>query len=169
MEKLLANVTSKVFSNMQRKDFYFCSSDTLDVLASQITPTSPSFGLLVAMDAQSVDAGRIGHAAEMLMEKGLAYLCAWGPDCERVHDIFDEIAVEKNPEPKSGVIMTTWHSSETLQEALWFFVNSAFPDQAYERTCRDWIVAPIGNREWEQIIRSEFQSIGTDRTARGES
>jgi hypothetical protein len=60
--------------------------------------------------------------------------------------------------------MTTWHSNETLEEALWFFINSAFPDQVYERACNDWIVAPAGNREWEQIIRSEFQLIGADRT-----
>ena len=165
MEKLLTNVRSKVLPDMQTKDFYLCPSKTIDVLASQITPTSKNFGLLLAMDSESVDVGRIGHAAGMLMEKGLAYLCAWGRDCERVHDIFDETQVEQDPDLKSGVIMTTGHADQTLQEALHFFVNTAFPDQAYERTCNDWIVAPIGNREWERIIRNEFSLIGTDRTS----
>ena len=169
MEKLLSNVTSKVFEafpDKQPKDFYLCSGATIDMLANQITPASPNFGLLLAMDSQSIDDAQIGSLAGKLVDKGLVYLCPWGPDCERVHDDFDGTMSQRNPEPtEENVIMTTSHSDESLEEAIWFFVNCAFPVQTYEKTCRDWIVAPIGNREWEQIIRSEFQLIDTDRTA----
>jgi len=93
------------------------------------------------MDARSIDSGQIGELAEKMADKGLAYLCVWGPDCERVHDIFDEIEVQRDLEPTDdNVIMTTWHSAESLEESLWFFVNCAFPAEAYEQSCKEWIV-----------------------------
>jgi hypothetical protein len=68
-----------------------------------------------------------------------------------VHDCFDETIVERELDtgvesPDENVIMTTWHSQESLSEVLWFFINSAFPTHAYEKTCKDWIIAPIGIR-----------------------
>ena len=170
MEKLLSNVKSEVFPDKQTKDIYLCPSTTINVLAEQITPTSPNFGLLLAMDAQPVDSGQIGELAEKLMEKGLAYLCAWGPDCERVHDNFDQIAVLRDLEQKDdNVIMTTWHSDESLEEGVWFLVNCAFPTQAYEESCKAWIVAPIGNAEWEQRIRAAFEAAGECSASKTES
>ncbi len=158
MEKLLSNVKSEVFPDKQTKDIYLCPTTTIDMLAEQITLTSPNFGLLLAMDARSIDSGRIGKLAEKMADKGLAYLCVWGPDCERVHDIFDEIDVQRDLEPTDdNVIMTTWHSAESLEESLWFFVNCAFPAETYEQSCKEWIVAPIGNDEWEQTIRDALQ------------
>ena len=59
MEKLLSNVKSEVFPDKQTKDIYLCLSTTIDVMAEQITPTSPNFGLVLAMDAQSIDSGQI--------------------------------------------------------------------------------------------------------------
>jgi len=158
MEILLKNVRSQIFPGKQTKDIYLCPSTTIDGLAEKITPTSPNFGLLLAMDAQSIDSSQIGELAEELIEKGLAYLCAWGLDCERVHDIFDEIEVQRNLEIEdNGEMMTTWHPDYTLEEALQFFVDSAFPQQPHEETCRDWIVAPIGNDKWEPKIRATFK------------
>jgi hypothetical protein len=165
MEKLLSNVKSEVFPDKLTKDIFLCPGATIDILAVQITPSSPCFGLLLAMDAQSMASDQIGELAEKIMDKGLAYLCAWGPDCERVHDIFDEIEVQRDLKGQNAnVIMTTWHSDESLEESLWFFVNSAFPDLAYEPRCKDWIVAPIGNNEWEQSIRKVFNVSGAGRT-----
>jgi len=166
MELLLSSVRSEVFPDKPMRDIYLCPSLTIDVLATKLVPTSLNFGLLLAMDAQSVDRGQIEHLAEKMADKGLAYLCAWGPDCERVHDIFDEIEVQRDLEQENdNVIMTTWHSDESLEESLWFFVNSAFPDSAYERTCKDWVVAPIGNNEWEQMIRAALKVPGAGRAA----
>jgi hypothetical protein len=156
MEKLAGNVFSEVLPDRPRRDVYLCSSETIESLVTQVVPSSRHFGLFVALDARSLDANKIAQLAGYLLEKGLVYLCAWGPDCERVHDIFDEVAVQRDPEQNEPVIMTTWHSDETLQEALCFFVNSAFPDDAYERTCNEWIVSPIGHPEWGQIVRAQF-------------
>jgi|SRR6267143_1043357 len=171
MEILLRNVRSEALSDRPVKDIYLCSSATIGMLAARITPTSPNFGLLLAMDAQSVDVSQIGELAENLASKGLAYLCAWGPDCERVHDTFDEILVQRDLEEKDdNVVMTTWHADDSLEETLWYFMNCAFPAQGYEGTCEEWIVAPIGNAEWEQRIRAAaFKGPGAESSNKTES
>lgn len=153
MEKLSPNVTSAAFADKPAKDLYFCSGSSVERLPIEITPSSKCFGLFIAMDARTVDNECIERVATRLIAKGLVYLCAWGPDCERVHDAFDRAAVVANPEPTDDdVIMTTWHSNETLEEALWYFVNCALATKAYERTCRDWVVATVGNQESREAI-----------------
>jgi hypothetical protein len=165
MEILLRNAKSEALPDRPAKDIYLCPSTAIDALAGQITPSSQNFGLLLAMDAQSFDVGQIGELAEKLASKGLAYLCAWGQDCERVHDIFDETFVQRDLEQKEdNVVMTTWHANDSLEETLWYFMNCAFADQGYERTCQEWIVAPIGNAEWEQRIRTVFEELRPGKT-----
>ena len=107
------------------------------------------FALFLAWDAVSASTQEVSTLAAQLHERGLAYLCAWGPGCERVHDIFDEVELElAAARPADSVIMTTWHADETLEEGLWFFVYNSFPDPAYEDSCRVGIAATIGNGSW---------------------
>jgi hypothetical protein len=48
----------------------------------------------------------IRNMAKGLLQRGIAYLYVWGPDCERVHDQFD---LERTlDEPKRRVVMTIW-------------------------------------------------------------
>ena len=161
------NVRSEAFEafpSKPSKDFYLCSTQEIDSLTGQVNPSSQRFGLFLALDARSLDDVRISNSARSLLERGLAYLCIWGLGCERVHDTFDGVAAETDPEGNRPVVMTTWHSDETLQEALWFFVNRAFPDAAYVSTCKQWIVASLGHPDWEIAIRDVFASIGSQQT-----
>jgi hypothetical protein len=57
--------------------------------------------------------------------------------------------------------MTTWHADELLEDTLWFFAHTAFVTGRFEKTCKDWIIAPISNPEWEHLIRSKFAQINT--------
>jgi len=88
----------------------------------------------------------------------LASFCVWGPDCEGIHDLFDAAAIELDAEHTKVVIMTTWHDDETLEETIWYFMNCAVPDEACQRTCKDWILASIASANWEGMIRREFES-----------
>jgi len=164
MEKIVDAARSKVFSDHEAKSLYLCCCPSLAFLPEVITPSLPNFGLLIAMDALGVSDQEIKRTAESLVSKGLAYLCVWGPDCERVHDLFDDTINEMELHTGvavggDNVIMTTWHSNEPLTEALWFFVDCAFPAHAYERTCKEWIVAPVASSEWAQTLRSELSSL----------
>ena len=85
--------------------------------------------LFIAGDSHALPADEIGRIAEKFLNEGLRYLCAWGPDCERVHDIFDEVLLGDGTEPYDFDIMTTWHEDDSFGEALWFFMNSAYVDE----------------------------------------
>ncbi|TKB92852.1 MAG: hypothetical protein E8D41_08780 [Nitrospira sp.] len=93
--------------------------------------------LFLAMDARPMSVGEISNMANWALDQGAVYVCAWGPDCERVHDIIDEVLVDRDPgETDEDVIMTTWHDDETLEEALWFAVNSAYPQEHMKELVR---------------------------------
>ena len=118
--------------------------------------------VFLAMDARTMSVDEIGNIANWALDQGAVYLCAWGPDCERVHDIIDEVVCNRNPdETDEDVIMTTWHEDETLEEALWFAVNSAFAVGAYEQTCKTLVTVTIGNQDWgSQIAKTLSESVG---------
>jgi hypothetical protein len=82
--------------------------------------------LFIAGDFSALSPDDIGRTAEKFLDKGLRYLCAWGPDCKRVHDIFDEVYVGDGNEPYKFNLMTTWHADDSFGEALWFFLNCAY-------------------------------------------
>jgi len=106
------------------------------------------------MDATSTPDESLRMVARQLISRGMAYLCAWGNDCSRVHDQFD---LERDPdEPENRTVTTTWHSEEPLSEALWYFANVAYPDVSFELDCTDWVAISVANSDWEQEIRTEL-------------
>ena len=117
--------------------------------------------VFLAMDARPMSVDEIGHIANWALAQGAVYLCAWGPDCERVHDIIDEVVGNRDlGRTDEDVIMTTWHEYEVLDEALWFAVNSAFPAGAYEQTCKTLVAVAVGSQDWgSQIAKNLSESV----------
>jgi hypothetical protein len=149
-----------VDEDFPEKVFYLCPADSIESLGGKATPSTANFGLFVAMDASPVADDCILQGAKKLLSKGLAYLCTWGPDCERVHDLFDAAALDINSKLSGNdVIMTTWHSDESMEKALWYFVHAAVATERFEKTCKDWIIAPISKPEWGQLIRSKIAQV----------
>ena len=70
--------------------------------------------LLIAADSTAVHTDVVRDAAEHLFAAGLTYVCVWGPDCERVHDIFDEVYVGDGSSEPGHSFMSTWHADEPL-------------------------------------------------------
>jgi hypothetical protein len=131
------------------REVYSVSVATADELVSAVTvPPGQHFVLFVAWDASKVPDEDILDVARALVLKGLCYVIAWGPDCERVHDLFDAADIELNPASNSvggdTVIMSTWHDKEPLEEALWFSLYSAYPAPPYDETAVATVVATIG-------------------------
>ena len=62
---------------------------SLDDVPDSLLGCSPHFVLLLAVDASTVEDQRISVVAKTLLDKGLAGFSVWGPDCSRVHDLFD--------------------------------------------------------------------------------
>src|SRR3954466_9109316 len=76
---------------------------------------SGRFRLFVAADTSNLSSDVISEFASAALSKGMVYFCAWGSDCERLHDIVDEVIVEDDigerrfvgPTP-TDVVITTW-------------------------------------------------------------
>ena len=104
------------------------------------------FVCLLVWDASAEGVGVVSRMAEQLLGSGCVYLCAWGKDCERVHDIFDEVIVGDGTQETSAdapLVMTTCHDREPLDSAIWFFLRCAFPDERIA-DCRSSIAIVIG-------------------------
>jgi hypothetical protein len=113
---------------------------------SKLHLPSQRFVLLLAWDARSASADDISALADSALDQGLVYLCAWGAGCERVHDVFDEVCVDRELRglPGSGV-MTTWHDDESLEAAAQFAVQLAHPAPESATGCGTVLAVGVGN------------------------
>ncbi len=124
----------------------------------QISSPSEHFACLIAWDAPDVSSEEIEQFARRLVEAGVSYVCCWGNDCERIHDIFDEVDLEPNiGSPEGQTLMTTWHDDEPLSEAICFLLRTAWPDEYAEDTTNSSIAISIGSGIYAEEMRSAFK------------
>jgi len=124
---------------------------------------SGRFRLLVVADVSAVSTDIISEFAYAALKSGMVYFCAWGPDCERFHDIVDEVCVEDElgarlfvgPSTRD-VIMTTWHSHDTLDEAVEYLIYSACPTDGFTADSDFWVAICVNNSEWAATTRQRF-------------
>ena len=86
MERLIDGVQSQISQTFPcpARQIYICPCNSIDELADKVKPYSTHFGLFLAIDARKIDSKRFAEPAAKLLKRGMAFLCAWGPDCERV-------------------------------------------------------------------------------------
>jgi len=129
-----------------------------EALNEQSTPRRPGegFSLMILADATGVDNDAVGALADWCLENGLFSVSVWGPGCERVHDVFDEEDVIKGPSAATrgkAVVMSTWHESESLLEALEYFWTSTFEDESVDWGPA-WIILVVGRNDWAEQARA---------------
>src|SRR5678816_2794967 len=128
---------------------------SFDQLPAELDVGSRYFVSLIVCDATGIPSDTVGYVARRLLGAGGVYFCTWGPGCERVHDIIDEIIVSDRLEiDDSSVIMTTWHDHESLEEALWYSIYLAKPGESFEATCRSLLVISVGSTTWAASLRA---------------
>jgi len=118
-------------------------------------PADAHFALLLLYDARGVEVTTIGAVATRLIDAGLATFHAWGPDCERVHDIMDELIVARDirENREYPTIMTSWYPDCPIEEALFSLIISDTIDEAYAATCDTTIIITVGNHDWEREVK----------------
>ncbi|HXR37480.1 MAG TPA: hypothetical protein VN776_00215 [Terracidiphilus sp.] len=128
------------------------SIDTIDELADRLPHRHRYFTLLLAWDAPEIDQQNLIDLFRPLVDRGLAYLCAWGSHCEAVHDAVDLCVVEKELDAGESdcFLMTTWHANEPLKEAAWFFKMLAIPSENHVFVDFDRFAVSVGNPDWAQ-------------------
>ena len=128
--------------------------DAPDSSSVQGLPLLNSFVCLLAWNSEDSTVDEIAALATSILAAGCAYICCWGPRCELVHDIFDEVHVGfGEPQP---MVISTWHPEEPLAEALWFALFAAMPDERRE-PCRAVVGISVANSSWAAEMRDAMR------------
>ena len=135
--KPVVNPTHISRDDITERELYFVAALEFAALPESFTFPSARFVALLVADTTQVADETLSSFARALLGAGCSYFCAWGPGCERVHDLFDQECLFT-----PAVIMTTWHAKESLDGALWFFLRSSWPDDAHFETTRTSTVRP---------------------------
>ena len=144
------------------KHFYALHLDSLDQWPATLARVAPSFGLLLACDADQVPTAVIASAVDKALASGAGYVVAWGPGCEEVHDTFDEAHVlMKLERPHLPVLITTWHADDSLDEALWYFVEVARLPEPSGAT--DWLAVSVERPDWADQIGQRLANLASLR------
>lgn len=134
------------------------SVDSLVELLDVQYPTK-YFVLLLAADYSIISSTEITNVAKKLIDKGLSYICAWGPECKKAHDAFDNANIlwqEENG--KELHVMSTWHTNEELEETIWFAIYDAMVDDEYWDECSTIFVS-VNNENWAKTIEASLSDI----------
>ena len=89
------------YDSISKRDLFVLEIPSSAHLPADLSLTTPRFVCFIAWDARNASVDEISRVAVCLLRQGAVYVCAWGPNCERVHDIIDEEHV--GPSPLSGV------------------------------------------------------------------
>lgn len=147
-------------NNESEHDLFLLSVRSLSDVPVTLDVSSKYFGVLLVCDASNIENAVVVNLAQRLIDRGMRYFCAWGNDCERVHDLVDSVIVQNDPdETEDSVIMTMWFGDESLDEALWNLLYVAFPTKDYEKDCHADLAIIVGNREWTDVARNRLSDL----------
>ncbi len=165
MNQLMAYDTVGSFARQP----FFLSLPQLDAFPHHFNLPSRHFVCLLACDTTQQTDDQLRTVATRLLNLGIAYLCTWGPDCERVHDVFDLVVVQQqSQQEREYAIMTTWHSHESLDQALWYALEVAYPDEMYAPSCRATVVVSVANPAWDAQLQRRLAYMQQFLDAQGE-
>ncbi len=155
MERL--EVKAFGFESSAERNLFHLPLTNLESLPNYLPLHSPRFTLFLACNSRKVSVEVLADFAEKALAQGAVYISTWGPDCERIHDIFDETIIEEQVrldtnEYVPSDVMTTWHNDETLEDALEFFLTAANPHDGFAATCHAAIAVSVSNDDWVERI-----------------
>jgi hypothetical protein len=133
---------------------YLATATDLESMSLKLEEPIGQFVAFVALDTRRLSGERLAELAQELLDAGCVYMCSWGPDASRIHDVFDEKIVEAELAGRPYVedlLMTAWHAEESLDDALWCAVFVAFPPEEEARA-----VLAVCDPEWSGEIESRF-------------
>lgn len=100
-----------------------------------------SFVVLVGGPTEDLSVDLLYSTAELLLERGAAYVMCWGDGSSRLEDIVDEAAVMRSLDlPDAPTIMTTAHKDEPLSDVLTFATTVAVPAEPLAEACHDVVM-----------------------------
>jgi hypothetical protein len=137
------------------RSLYFAQIRDVDEWPDELPEPRPHFVVLLAMDATSTNDESIASLATKLISQGMVELHAWGPECNRIHDIFDRVEADRGVWTDDAFVSTSWYEDEDLDDAMWGAVY-AVPTDAYIDTCRAVVAIVVDHPEWGERVETAF-------------
>jgi hypothetical protein len=128
----------------------------LAVIPSTFDLEGTHFVAMLVCNAGHASVGEIAEVANKLIDAGCAHVCCWGNDCEKIHDIFDEVWVGDGTIERTGHLMTSWHADETLDDFIHFSMATANPTDENRLGCRSLIALVVDDPESAKMIQQAF-------------
>ena len=136
-------------------DVQIIAADLLEQLPDRLPHARQYFSLLLAWDGpEHLNADEV-DAITQLVDRGLIYFCAWGENCESVHDAVDHCDINRL-QKVDHIIMTTWHKDETLEEAMSFFEDCVCPAEPLQDMPYDRFAVSVARPDWYQRMARYF-------------
>jgi hypothetical protein len=155
-------ITAHGFDEVTGRQLFSLALASTAELPASIDLGSTHFACLLAWDASGAPDDSVSTLVERLLRAGASFFVCWGPDAERVEGVIDEIVVSRGSElgvPDDSVIMTTSHESASLEEALWFFLVNAWPEDHYVDSTRAALAISIGSSRWAEEIAAALDDV----------
>jgi len=144
----------RVGADQDGQQLFLLELASLDDLPEDLHVGGGYFLCLLALDARASSDDDLLTLARRILRRGAVFVCTWGPGCERVHDLVDQVDTELNPNStEDSVVLTTCHADEPLSETLWFLLNAASPAEDYVADCRAALVITMGSSSWSSEVR----------------
>ncbi len=122
-------------------------------------PGDEPFALFLAVDESRADSAALESFLDACLRDGMYDVSAWGPGCERVHDLVDTLDVILDidePGASPGHVLTAWHANETAAEAVGFFLTYAIAVEG-RRDGRLLLVVPDDHVDAEAVSAAVHQ------------
>ncbi|CAE7840085.1 CPO, partial [Symbiodinium necroappetens] len=152
--------------------YWYLGADRFENVDAAFPEFGAFFAVMIFCEAGKKDYRAISDLAARLTRRGASTVHCWGPGCEQVHDLFDDVYVVDEigvleqdgiERPRSYVFLqhTYWHTERSLREASNWFLELTRPWEAADHThsespewhCLDWLVIVVGDHdEWKDEV-----------------
>lgn len=140
------------------RGLYLLDCDALtDIVPAVSQLPGKHFVTLLVADFSNVNQDDMVALASQLIAAGSRYFCVWGRNCEMAHLAFDFACCEFEAE-NEPVILTTDHSTESIEEAIWFTIFCAYPAIPYEKDWYATLAVCVNDHTASQAVRKAFSA-----------
>lgn len=143
------------------RGLYLLDCDTFaDIIPAVAELPGKHFVALLIGDFSTVTQDDLVALSQRLISPGSRYFCAWGRDCQIAHFAFDlaccEFEIDHEP-----VILTTDHSAESIEDAIWFTLVCAYPVAPFDNDWHATIAICINDQIASRAVRIAFTDPAT--------
>jgi hypothetical protein len=114
---------------------------------------SKLFVLLLTGDFRRIENNKLIEIGRHLIDAGMVYFYAWGPDCDKAQVNVETASVVRDEELGNHFhVMTASHEREPFEDAVWFALFCAFPedDELWENCTT--VIATFGDKNLNLVL-----------------